>query len=296
LKRSIIFFAVISSVLAVSGCAQGGDSGESASAQAVQAASADIQDKDNSMTALKPPSPDSVLYFVYQRDGDGAHSFQVEGGATVGYWYGYAFDLKGEHYFTGFTSRSVGTEGPEADSTTMEPGHVAIGQVTLVKKDQDGEAGWSQIATDGFVGEFGRLNQAEMVDESRAAVSHELPDGRLILGVPTRLFEDGVAMSNFAIFLFDRNGLPQAPFRLWTYAGTVQAGSDNAEACEDGVLTCAVSTGQLSFEPATEGAMPRIRVALTGETVSGPGQTRALGPEDALVFDFDTNTERYQAP
>ena len=248
------------------------------------------------MTALKPPSPDSVLYFVYQRDGDGAHSFQVEGGATVSYWYGHTFDLNGEHYFTGFTTSSVGTEGPEADSSTMEPGHVAIGQVTLVQKDQNSQAGWSQIAADGFVGEFGQSDQPETIDDTRDAVSHVLPDGRLLLGVPTRLFDDGVAVSAYAMLVFDRAGQPQTPFRMWTYAGTIQAGSDNSAACEDGVLTCAVSTGQLSFEPSDGAALPDIRVALSGETVSGPGQTRALGSEDALIFKFDANTERYQAP
>lgn len=289
--------ATVVALVLLTGCAPSGSDVEVAQQPPrSETQSAQAQDKDESMTALKPPSPDSVLYFVYQRDGDGAHSFQVEGGDTISYWYGHAFDLKGEHYFTGFTSRSVGTEGPEADSTTMEEGHVAIGQVTLVKRDKGGEQVWSQIATDSFVGEFGRLNQAEMIDESRRAVSHEMPDGRLLLGVPTRLFEDGVAMSNYAMFLFNRDGLPQTPFRLWTYVGTVQTGSDNTGACEGGVVTCAVSTGELGFEPATEGGLPRIRVTQSGETVVGPGQTRPLDPEDALVYEFDADAERYLAP
>lgn len=294
MKQSIMC-GLISGALAISGCAQGGDASGASSAPSIQAAPEDVSEKDDSMTGLKPPSPDSVLYFVYQRDGDGAHSFQVEGGATVGYWYGYAFDLEGEHYFTGFTSRSAGTEGAEADSTTMEEGRVAIGQVTLVQKVESGQAGWSQIATDGFVGEFGRLDQPEMVDESRRAVSHELVGGRLILGVPTRLFEDGVAMSNYALFLFNKNGLPQTPFRVWTYVGTVQAGSDNAEACEGGVMTCAASTGELQFEPSAGESLPRIHIVQSGETIAGPGRSRPLGPEDALVFEFDANTGRYQA-
>lgn len=294
MKRSILC-VLISSALAISGCAQGGDANRATAAQGTQAAPTDVHEKDDSMTALKPPSPDSVLYFVYQRDGDGAHRFQVEGGDVVGYWFGYPFELGGEQYFTGFTSRSAGTEGPLADSTTMEPGHVAIGQVTLVKAERSGQPGWSQIATDGFVGEFGRLDQPELIDESRRAVSEALEDGRLILAVPTRLFSDGVATPSYAMFVFDRKGQPQAPFRMWTYAGTVAAGTDNSAACEDGVLTCVVSKGELRFEPATEGALPTIRIALTGDEVSGPGQTRALGPEDALVFDFDTNIGRYQA-
>ncbi|MCD9030010.1 hypothetical protein LDO26_17610 [Luteimonas sp. BDR2-5] len=286
----------MSATLAVAACAQDGNAAaESVAQKEGNATPVNSQEKEESMTALKPPSPDSVLYFVYERDGDGAHTFQVEDGDVVSYWYGYSFDLKGEHYFTGFTSRSVGSDGPLSDGTTMEPGRVAIGQVTLVRSDRSGQAGWSRIAADGYVGEFGQSDQPEAVDESRRAVSHELSDGRLLLAVPTRLFDDGVAVFAYAILVFDRNGAPQAPFRLWSYAGTIQAGSDNSAACEGGVLTCAASTGQLSFEPAAEGALPRIRVALSGETVSGPGHTRALRPEDALVFDFDTNAERYQA-
>ena len=77
------------------------------------------------MSELKPPSADSVLYFIYQRDGDGAVSYKVDGGATVSYWYGHAFELNGKHYFTGFGSRSVG-EGPEGDNGMMDPEHVAI--------------------------------------------------------------------------------------------------------------------------------------------------------------------------
>ncbi len=294
MKRTTLFL-IAALVLGIAACApSGGEAGAAQPLAPVDTQSAQAQDKDQSMTALKPPSPDSILYFVYERDGDGAHSFKVDGGDVISYWYGYSFDLKGEHYFTGFTSRSDGAEGQESDGMTTDPEHVSIGQATLVKTNQAGKEAWSQIAKDGFVGEFGKLSQPETVDESRRAVSHELPDGRLLLGVPTRLFEDGTAISTYAMFLFDRNGLPQTPFRVWTYVGTIQAGSDNSAACEDGVLTCAVSTGELSFEPSADGVLPRIRVALSGETVSGPGKTRALGTEDALLFKFDANAGQYR--
>jgi len=294
LKRPAI--SIVIATLLVAGCGQDGDAiSASATPQEAKAAPAASQEKDDSMTALKPPSPDSVLYFVYQRDGDGAHSFQVEGGDVISYWYGFPFEVQGENYFTGFTTRSTGPEGPDSESKTMEPGRVAIGQVTLVEAVQSEQQGWSQIATDGYVGEFGESDQPETVDPSRKAASHELSDGRLILGVPTRLFNDGIATPSYAMFVFDRKGLPQEPFRLWTYAGTIQAGSDNSAACEDGVLTCAVSTGVVSFEPTSTDAMPTIRVELSGEAVTGPGQTRALGPEDALTYKFDANAGRYQA-
>lgn len=139
------------------------------SAQAVEQATPP-QNKEEAMSELKPPSADSVLYFIYQRDGDGAVSYEVDGGATVSYWYGHAFDLKGKHYFTGFGSKSEG-EGPEGDNGMMDPEHVAISQATFTRVEKEGKAEWSKPDTDGYVGEFGRMGRAEQIDESRKAQS-----------------------------------------------------------------------------------------------------------------------------
>ncbi len=295
MKRTASFL-IAALVWGIAACAPiDNDVGDAQPTALLDAQSADAQDKVTRLGALTPPSPHSILNLLYERDGKGARSFKVDGGDVISYWYGYAFDVKGEHYFTGFTSRSDATDGPQADSMTMTLGQVSIGQVTLVKVTQAGQKAWSQIARDSFVGEFGKLDQPEAIDESRSAVSQKLSDGRLLLGVPTRLFEHGVAISTYAMFLFDRDGLPLTPFRVWTYVGTIQAGSDNSAACEDGALTCAASNGELSFESSVEGALPRIRVALSGQTVVGPGQTRLLEAEDALIYEFDANAERYRA-
>lgn len=253
------------------------------------------EEKEQDMSALKPPSADSVLYFIYQRDGDGATTYQVDGGATVSYWYGHEFDFKGKHYFTGFASKSEGDEGPDGDAGMMqEPGHVAISQATFTRVEKDGKQAWSKPDTDGYVGEFGKNAQPEDIDASRKVQSHETQDGRYLLAIPTRDFTNGVATEMFALFLFDPDNVDPLRFRAWGYLGSIAAGSENSAACDGGaVMACASSTGVLSFGPEADAGLPRLKVALTGETVAGPGQVRALGDQDAIAYRFDANSGRY---
>ncbi len=267
-------------------------------AQAPRPADATAQDaapqqKDQDMSELKPPSADSVLYFIYQRDGDGAVSYKVDGGATVSYWYGHAFELNGKHYFTGFGTRSVG-EGPEGDNGMMDPEHVAISQATFTRVEKDGKVEWSKPDTDGYVGEFGRLGRADEIDTSRKAQGYATADGRYVLAVPTRDFMNGEEVQSFAMFLFDPDGKDALSFRLWGYVGSVRVGGDNQAACSDGqVMPCTASTGDLAFEPASDGGLPALKVTPSGNTNAGSGKVRALGPADAVTYRFDANAERY---
>ncbi len=280
----------------LAGCGQqDGDAATRTSGAAVGAQPAVEHQKDQGMTALKPPSPDAVLYVIYQRDGDGAFTYEVDGGAIVSYWYGQAFDLNGKHYFTGFATRTEGSEGPEAETGLMEPGHVAIAQATFVQGGDAAKPVWSQLETDGYVGEFGTNDQGDPVDTTRKAQTHATADNRLLLAVPTRRFADGVATSGYALFLFDPDNSDDLSFRRWGYLGSIAAGSDNSAACDDGkVMPCAVSTGTLSFGEATATGLPSVKVALAGKAISGPGTLRDLGPADALTYTFDAKAGHYQ--
>ncbi len=249
------------------------------------------QKKDHEM--LKPPSADSVLYFIYQRDGDGAVSYGIDGGATVSYWYGHEFDFKGKHYFAGFGCKSQG-EGPEGDDGMMDPEHVAISQATFTRVEKNGKQEWSKPDTDGYVGEFGRMGRPEQIDDSRKAQSYETGDGRYLLAVPTRDFMNGEEVQLFAMFLFDPDGKDTLPFRHWGYVGSVLVGGDNSAACDEGqVMPCTASTGVLTFEPAGDGGLPAVKITPSGSTNSGPGKVRALGPEDTATYRFDAKTRHY---
>jgi hypothetical protein len=250
--------------------------------------------KEEDMSQLKSPSADSVLYFIYQRDGDGAVSYTIDGGATVSYWYGHAFDLGGKHYFTGFAAKSQG-EGPEGDDGMMDPEHVAISQATFTRVEKDGKVEWSKPDTDGYVGEFGRMGRPEQIDDSRKAQSFTTGDGRYLLAVPTLDFVNGNDVRMASLFLFDPDDKDALPFRKWGYVGSVPVGGDNSAACDEGrVMPCSASSGVLAFEPAADGGLPAVKVTPSGTANSGPGEVRALGPADAVTYRFDANTGQYQ--
>ncbi len=293
MKHSKTTMAVLLA-LALAACSQQGSTGTAQTPAAAGAPTVAEQSKDAGMTDLKPPSADSVLYVIYQRDGDGAVSYEIDGGAMVSYWYGYPFDLKGRHYFTGFATSTAGEDSEDGEGGMMEPGHVAIAQATFVKAEDAGKPTWSQVDTDGYVGEFGQNDQPDAIDDTRKPQSQETADGRLLLALPTRRFDDGVAQASYAMFLFDPDNVDDLSFRKWGYLGSVLAGSDNAAACDEGkVMPCAASTGTLSFEAPGQGGLPNVKIALAGKEISAPGKTRDLGAEDALTYRFDTKEGRY---
>ncbi len=294
MKHSTTTMAVLLA-LALASCSQQGNTEAAKTAAAGGAPTAADQTKDPGMTDLKAPSPDSVLYVIYQRDGDGAVSYKIDSGAMVSYWYGYSFTLKGRQYFTGFATSTEGDDTAESDGGMMEPGHVAIAQATFVKAEEAGKPIWSQVDTDGYVGEFGHNDQADAIDETRKPLSQETADGRLLLALPTRSFDNGVAQSLYALFLFDPDNVDDLSFRSWGYLGSVVAGSDNTAACDDNkIMPCAVSTGTLSFEAPGQAGLPNVKITLAGKEISGPDKTRDLGAEDAVTYAFDTKEGRYQ--
>lgn len=283
------------------GCAGQDDTanGDPAQPQAAAAtAGASATNGEERMDALKPPAPDSILYFIYGRDGDGARSYELEGGATVSYWLGHEFDLDGTRYFTGFTSKTNDREGEGGDSEyALEDGRIAIGQATFrrVGGEGSGKLEWAQVDTDGYVGEAGANDRADEIDDSRQVQDHQTGDGRYLLAVPTRAFTNGVTSRMFALFLFDPNNVDALKFRSWGYLGSIAAGSENSAACSDGeVMPCVSSTGTLSFGPQADDGLPRIKVMFEGETIASPGQVRALGEGDAVTHAFDPQAHAYQ--
>ncbi len=267
-------------------------------AQAPRVADATAQDaapqkKDQDMSELKPPSADSVLYFIYQRDGDGAVTYKIDGGATVSYWYGHEFDLGGKHYFAGFGSKSQG-EGPEGDDGMMDPEHVAISQATFTRVEKDGKPEWSKPDTDGYVGEFGRMGRPIQIDDSRKAQSFTTGDGRYLLAVPTLDFVNGTDVRMFALLLFDPDNVDALGFRQWGYLGSIPVSYDNSEACDGGeVMPCAASSGTLSFEQTGEG-LPELKILSKGTTIASPGKVRDMTEADTVVHTFDQARQSYE--
>ena len=254
-----------------------------------------VPTNEQDVSSVAPPSPDSVLYFIYKKDGDGATSYEVDYGSWVGYWYGYEFDLKGKRYFTGFGYKTPEKFGEEEEGEESgSDGPVAISQATFLLETKEGKTAWSILETDGFVGEFGANEKPLGVDRARRPQSYETPDGRLLLAVPTADFSNGVAVDGFALFVYDPEGRVKLRDKHWAYLGNIAAGEDNSAACDEGnVMPCVSSKGTLSFQPSGDG-MPSLRVEMEGTAIASPGKTRELGAADAVTYAYDRERNSYQ--
>lgn len=246
------------------------------------------------MTALRPPSADSVLYVVYQRDGDGAVTYEIDGGSVVSFWHGQAFEHAGKYYYVGFTTRTDGREGGIADDGMMAPGQVAIGQATFVQAGTPEQPRWAQVETDGYVGEFGAHDQGDPVDGRRPVQMHDTGDGRVLLAIPTRRFAGGVVRCQHAMFLFDPGNTDGLGFRRWGYLGSV-AGLAGDEAVPGGLGADAAGSQAtpLAFGAAGAHGLPLLAYASAG-AVAGEDEGRGPGPANALTYAFDTKAGIYQ--
>lgn len=273
---------------------QGSSKNQVSAADATHQAGDKSSVKTNSMNDLAPPSPSIVLHMIYQRDGDGAVSYEIDNGVLVSYWYGQKFELNGKRYFVGFANSTEENSG-EGGSGLLEPGNVAISQATFEQVGGANDAAWKQVDSDGYVGQFGAADQADDVDTKRKAISHVTRDGRLLLAVPTVRFTQGVEESAYALLLFDPNNVDKLSFRRWGYLGSIISGENNSASCDDeGGVPCVTSSGVLSFDAAGSTYLPTLRMNFSGKTLSDSGQVRELGPSDTVEYIFDVKTEGYQ--
>ena len=279
----------------------GGSDDATASAPAKQDTTAPRQDVPSVTTpsppkmAAQPPSPSSILYLIYQKDGDGALSYEVDDGAVATWWFGHAFDLGGRHWYTGFAYNTPEIYGPKDDDAIPAPGdRVNITAATLFKDSAGSEQEWTIDGAFPTIGEFGAYGHAGEIDKSRKIESRETGDGRMVLAVPVTFFANGVDTASYEVFLFDSVDLQleaNAGRKRWTYVGNVFAGEDNDADCgpEAGGRACHASKGALSFGATGDGGLPTIRIAMTG---TGASAEAAGGVTE---YRYDTASKQYQA-
>ncbi len=275
-----------------------------APAAAAPAARYDNKNKENtpvdahapSEQSEQPPAPDAVLYFIYNKDGDGATSYEIENGSTATYWYGHEFDLGGKRYFTGFAYDTPEKYGNDQDEGYPDPdAKVTLTSATFLLSRPGTEKPWSFVGAERWIGEFGGYEKADGIDASRKPISHETTDGQLVLAIPTRSFQSGHELAGYAMFRFQPGELDDVEDRHWRYLGTVDAGGDNSAACDGGeVMPCVSSTGTLAFEKGT-GVMPDIVMSYEGTTIEAPGKTRELGEQDRTVYRYVPERKEYAA-
>lgn len=244
---------------------------------------------------VPPPTPDSLLYLIYQRDGDGATSYPIANGAWVSWWHGHAFELGGKHYYTGF-AYATGERFPADGEHTPGPGdHVDLAHATLQLTDPGAARPWTFLGAEPFIGRFGAYDRGNEVDEGRASREFRTDDGRLVLAVPTWSLQSGERIDSFDVFVFDPADEVPVGSKRWTYVGNVPSGADNRASCgEEARMTpCVASTGVLGFMPSDAGPMPRITIQRSGTIVDGPGRTRALTEADSVEYTFSEGQGAY---
>jgi len=267
---------LLPAVLALSACTA--QSPAPTAAQATPAATPTTQDvatmPDASTataptTDIKPPSPDSVLYFISNVDGDGALNYEIGNGSWINYWFGFPFELDGTRYFTGFA-----WETAEDFSDSKEPKYpspedtVTITQATFTANPPGSEKPWKFKENQHSVGEFGGNARGNALDDSRKPQSIRTSEGNLLVAVPTWYLVSGTRMENFDLLLFNPHSLEMTDNKRWTYVGSLYAGEDNSAACDNdgtGGLKCVKKTGTLAFAAHEGDPMPTLNVTVSGD-------------------------------
>jgi hypothetical protein len=220
-------------------------------------------------TQIKPPSPESVLYFISNIDGDGATSYEIENGSWISYWYGYQFEFGGKHYFTGFATETAEKYTQEQKESTASPETtVTLTQATFEADPSNTKTPWKWQGTELWIGDFGGFGKANAIDPDRKPQTFATSDGNLLLAMPTWYLAPGSKMRTIEILLFNPHDLEGTDNKRWRYLGTLEAGSNNDVSCgpdAPGNIACVDTTGTLAFEPAQDGKLPNLRVTLSGK-------------------------------
>lgn len=248
-------------------------------------------------TVAEPPSPSSVLYFIYQKDGDGALSYEVENGSWTTYWYGYGFELDGKQYYTGFAyDTPFKFSKAEKESDPAPETKATITQSTFVLTAPGTENPWTFQGSDRDVGEFGAYEKGNEIDETRKPQTYRTPDGKLLLALPTWYLATGVQVNTFDLLLFNPHEL-KIDDKRWDYLGNIVIGTDNGAACDEtpgAKQACAKSTGVLSFAPQEGSNLPLLKVQRSGTETVSAGKVRTLDTGDTYEYRYDSEKKQYQ--
>ena len=255
--------------------------------------------------AVAPPDARTVMATIFDIDGKGETTYEVENGRIATYWFGHAFESEGTHYYTGFAwetaARYAKPAGNQTDTQVESeeeagPGtRVNLTEATFVLTDPASDKPWKFRGMEPTIGEFGAYERGEDVDTRRKPLEHLTPAGKLLLAVPTTSFDNGITSDGYTLLVFNPERLKNdIDGHVWTYVGGVLTGEDNSAACADGdVMPCTSSKGELVFSQDGRQDMPTVTVKPSGTTISGPNKTRQLGAADVTVYVFDPATKAY---
>ncbi|MDT4824885.1 hypothetical protein FQZ97_581510 [compost metagenome] len=244
--------------------------------------------------ALPPGAVFTAINNVKVAD-DNADWIELEDGVVSTFWYGHEFDVAGRHFYTGFVWNAPDRGAQNDEDFPAPDAQVKLAQATFERTHPGQTPAYVFYSVERKTGAFGAYEKPENVDGSRKAVEHHLPDGRMVLAVPTATFENGATIKGYSLFLFTLKKEYGLKEWLWSYVGQVQTGFENSAACDEGaVMPCIDSDGELSFADVKD-SLPRVKVRVSGTTIEGPGKTRTLGTADNATYVYDAGTMLYMA-
>lgn len=310
LKAAPTLRATLAGLLAVAFAALATPPAAAASEATTAAASAAASDAPGTISrqaasAVEPPDAPTVMATIFDIDGKGETTYEVDNGRIATYWFGHAFESEGTHYYTGFAwetapryAKPAGSPTNTQAETEEEPGpgtRVNLAEATFVLTDPASDKPWKFRGMEPTIGEFGAYERGEDVDTRRKPLEHRTPAGKLLLAVPTTSFDNGITSDRYALLVFNPERLKNdIDGHVWTYVGGVLTGEDNSAACADGdVMPCTSSKGELVFSQDGRQDMPTVTVKPSGTTISGPNKTRQLGAADVTAYVFDAATKAY---
>ncbi len=244
------------------------------------------------------PDAASVLYAIHQVDSKGADAADVANGSVATYWFGHAFELDGMPYYTGFVWETAERYGKPGEDDVGPMTTVNLAEATFIRDPASPSSPWKFRGMEPTIGEFGAYERPPEVDARRKPHEYRTAAGKLLLAVPTETFDNGITISGYTLLVFTppEKRQDEAKDNVWAYAGDVIAGEDNGPACADGdVMPCTRSEGELVFSATGTADLPRVTVQFSGNTISGPGKTRKLGPADAVIYAYDATRKAYVA-
>lgn len=255
-----------------------------------------MSDNTQALFAATPPTPGEVIKAIHDIDGDASASYEIENGSIATFWFGFAFELGGVGYYTGFVAETPEKySDAEKDADLAPDAQVTLSQATFSLAQPGAERPWAFEMAEFAIGKFGAYERANAIDDKRKPQTYKTPDGKFVLAVPSWTLSGGVRVDAFDLFVFDPSDLGAAKQTHWTYLGEVAAGEDNGASCDedDATAPCARSFGALSFEP-NDDDLPLIHVALSGTRIVAAGKVHTLGPADALEYRYVAAENRYQ--
>ncbi len=305
-KASPTLRATLAGLLAVAFATLATPPAAAASDATTAAASASASDAPGTISgqaasAVAPPDARTVMATIFDIDGKGETTYEVDNGRIATYWFGHAFESEGTHYYTGFAWETAPRYAKPADAESQEepgPGtRVNLAEATFVLTDPASDKPWKFRGMEPTIGEFGAYERGEDVDTRRKPLEHRTPAGKLLLAVPTTSFDNGITSDGYTLLVFNPERLKNdIDGHVWTYVGGLLTGEDNSAACADGdVMPCTSSKGELVFSQDGRQDMPTVTVKPSGTTISGPNKTRQLGAADVTAYAFDAAAKAYVA-